>query len=131
MQTVKPANRKELIAIIKETVMSNGFYCDLNFIDISLIDDLSFIFQDHAFNGDISQWDTSRIENMESMFEQSRFNGDISQWDVSKVHDVTYAFADSQFSGDLSKWSLPDAVLTHGTFVNSPLENNPPAWFNK
>ena len=47
----------------------------------------------------------TNVKNMERMFAWSEFNGNISNWDVSNVTNMSYMFYDS------------------------PLENNPPAWY--
>jgi surface protein len=44
---------------------------------------------------------------MRAMFFKSKFNGDIAGWDVSNVTDMK------------------------NMFLDSPLEKNPPIWYNK
>ena len=77
-------DKDHLKQLIKETIEKEGPNCDLNFIDVSLITDMSFMFQDSPFSGDISNWNVSKVTNMSWMFWASPFNGDISNWDVSK-----------------------------------------------
>lgn len=67
-QTVQPKNKKELEKIINDTIREKGPNCDLNFIDTSLITDMSRLFKSSKFNGDISKWDTSHVTNMSEMF---------------------------------------------------------------
>ncbi len=57
--TVQPKTKKELEDIIKKTIEEKGDSCDLNFIDTSLITDMSELFLRSSFNGNISKWDTS------------------------------------------------------------------------
>ena len=57
-------NKKELIGFIKQRIKEQGPKCDLNDIDVSKIDDMSFLFSDSKFNGDISGWDVSNVKNM-------------------------------------------------------------------
>ena len=52
---VRPKNKKELEQIIKKEIKKNGKNCDLNFIDTSLIKDMSYLFSYSNFNGDISE----------------------------------------------------------------------------
>ena len=90
--TVQPKTKDELKKIIEDTIKEQGFNCDLNFIDTSLIKDMSAMFAESNFNGDISKWNVSNVENMKAMFADSNFNGDISKWDVSNVRDMIYMF---------------------------------------
>ena len=84
---VQPKTKEELYDIIVNTTKERGYNCDLNFIDTSLITDMSRLFMDYGFNGDISKWDVSNVKDMSNMLVGSYFNGDISKGDVSKVED--------------------------------------------
>ena len=53
--TVQPKNKFELIDIIEETIVDEGYNCSLNFIDTSLIKDMRNLFCESKFNGDISK----------------------------------------------------------------------------
>ena len=89
----QPKTNEELKEIIKYRISKEGPNCDLNDIDTSLIDDMSFLFWESSFNGDISKWDVSNIEDMCAMFFDSKFNGDISNWKINKhcnVNDMFY-----------------------------------------
>ena len=61
--TIKPvtvSNYDELKNLIREEISKNGFSCDLNFIDVSKITDMSGLFGEEGlqhFNGDISRWE--------------------------------------------------------------------------
>lgn len=77
--TVQPKTKKELEDIIKKTIEEKGDSCDLNFIDTSLITDMSGLFLRSSFNGNISKWNTSNVQDMSDMFCGSRFDGDISK----------------------------------------------------
>ena len=103
--TVQPKTKDELKKIIEDTIEEQGNNCDLNFIDTSLIDDMSELFFGSVFNGDISKWDVSKVKGMKYMFFRSDFNGDISKWDVSNVENMSHMFK------------------------QSPLENNEPDWY--
>ena len=80
----RPANKKELVDIIKLRIFEYGPNCDLNDIDTSLITDMTGLFYDSEFNGDISEWNVNNVENMSRMFDDSKFNQDISSWKISK-----------------------------------------------
>ncbi len=81
-------DKLELLRLINRRIDQCGPDCDLNDIDVSKIDDMSYMFYESQFNGDISNWNVSNVECMESMFFQSMFTGDISRWDLSNVEDA-------------------------------------------
>ena len=68
MYTIQPKNKNELIDIIRQEIALKGKNCDLNFIDTSLITNMSDLFLEIDFNGDISNWDISNVLNMNFMF---------------------------------------------------------------
>ena len=103
MKRVVAKNDKHLKELIEETIEEYGNNCDLNFIDVSKVKDMSDMFSDSKFNGDISKWNVSNVKNMSEMFEGSQFNGDISNWNVSKVKNMGGMFSHSKFNRDISK----------------------------
>jgi surface protein len=92
------------------------------------------MFSDTDFNGDISKWDVSNVTNMHCMFTDSRFNGNISNWNVGKVIRIEFMFKNTPFNGDLNNWNMDISKMTfedkYQVFDNSPLENNPPKWYD-
>ena len=48
--TVQPKDRKELMRIITAQIQREGRNCNLNFIDTSLIEDMSYLFKSTLFN---------------------------------------------------------------------------------
>ena len=75
----QPENSKELKDVIKAAVEVYGNEVNLNWIDVSEITDMSWMFYKSKFDGDISQWDVSNVKDMSQMFYKSKFDGDISK----------------------------------------------------
>ena len=121
----KPKNLDELKKIVEKTIENNGPNCDLNFIDVSNITDMSYLFWKTKFDGDISKWNVSNVENMEAMFAYSPFNRDISMWDVSNVKYMRSMFKRSKFDNDISKWHVGPKTDMYEMFKDCPLENKP------
>ena len=126
MEQVVAKNKEDLLKIIKDTIKKNGNNCDLNFIDVSSLTDLSGLFSGNVtrkFNGDISKWNVSNVTNMSHMFEKSKFNGNISNWNVSNVEDMEGMFAESKFNGDISKWDVSNVRNMSDMFYSPTIFN--------
>ena len=121
--TCQPKTKKELKQIIKDRISKEGPNCDLNDIDTSLIEDMSWVFFSIEFNGDISMWDVSNVKNMIRMFSRSNFNGDLSEWDVSHVRDMRCMFVNSEFNQDISNWKINKNCDTFNVFRNCPIKD--------
>ena len=89
----QPKTKDELKQIIEDRVFKDGPNCDLNDIDVSLITEMTWLFNESEFNGDISDWDVSKVDDMWGMFYRSKFNQDISNWKINK-DCVTYNMFD-------------------------------------
>jgi len=103
------SDKTDLRRYIRETCNKYGWDIDLNHIDVSEIEDMSFLCNDFdEFNCDISQWDVSNVRSMRSMFICcTKFNNDISAWDVSNVNNMTSMFMGCRsFNQDLDAWDV-------------------------
>ena len=109
-----------------------SFNGDISAWDVHNVGNMHLMFAVSRFNGNISKWDVSRVRDMSYMFYKSSFNRDISKWDVSSVKDMDGMFEDSRFSKDISNWNvgLSDKVRGRDTFKGSPLQVDPPLWYN-
>ena len=85
--TVVAKDEEHLYKLIKEAIAKNGPACDLNFIDVSGINDMRGMFNHSEFNGDISKWDVSNVRHMAGMFRGAKFRGDVSGWNTAKVEE--------------------------------------------
>ena len=94
---VRPTTKSELCKIIEVALFARqGYDADLNFIDTSLITDMSYLF---------SGWCIKNIK--------------IDEWNVSNVEDMSYMFRDcNEFDCDLSSWDLSSVKNTHHMFIN-------------
>lgn len=127
-QNVQPKTKFELRRIIEDTIEEKGINCDLNFIDTSLITDMSYLFTSMKFNGDISKWNVSNVKNMSFMFKNSKFNGDISQWNVSNVENMYCMFDGSNFNRDINKWDVSNVKNMDGMFADSKFNQPLDKW---
>lgn len=88
------------------------FYSDnyqnesLNWLDVTRITNMTYLFDATEYNGDISRWSTSNVIHMSRMFGYSNFNQDISNWDVSHVINMREMFKNSEFNQDISGWDV-------------------------
>ena len=124
----RPKNKKELMEIIREIIAEKGPNCDLNFIDVSNITDMSYLFWKTKFDGDISKWDVSNVKDMSYMFASTPFNGDISKWDVSRVTNMAAMFMSSNFNKNISKWNVSNVEFMGWMFAYCPFNQDISKW---
>ena len=116
--TCQPETKDELRKIIIQRIKEDGNDCDLNDIDVSKINDMSFLFNAAAyeifrsFNGDISMWNVSNVDDMSCMFYKcENFNCDISKWNVSKVTNMTFMFEGCMsFNQNIDEWDVSNVI---------------------
>lgn len=114
--------------LVFNALQEDGPNCDLNWIDVSRIQDFERLFERTAFNGDVSTWNTSQGLNFDSMFAQSLFTGDISNWDVGMALTMTGMFQDSPFNADISRWNVAKVQDMNRMFKNSPFHGDVSSW---
>ena len=124
----KVQSKDILISIIEKYIKIFGDNCNLNWIDVSNITDMSYIFYNSKFNGDISQWNVSNVTNMQGMFSNSKFNGDISQWNISNVTNMEKMFRSSIFNGDISQWDVSNVTDMREMFYSSVFNGDISQW---
>ena len=62
-------DKDEIKLLIDKSIEIFGNECDLNWIDTSLITDMSELFYDmEDFNGHLEKWNTSNVKDMSNMF---------------------------------------------------------------
>ena len=145
----QPQTREELIQIIKDETQRQlaaayeyieedddryGLVTiDLNFIDVSKITDMSYVFHEAIswWNKDlviefedfqgfyllIDKWDVSNVTNMQGMFEDVNFRADLYDWNVSNVTDMRSMFyCCGLFDSNLCRWDVSKVEYMDGIF---------------
>lgn len=126
---VKVRDRTQLKTLIDANIKHFGNMCDLNYLDVSAITDMSSLFYQIDFNGNISEWNVSNVVDMGEMFNHNTvFNGDISKWDVSKVTDMNRMFQGCPFNGDISNWDVSNVIDMNSMFADSNFNQDISGW---
>lgn len=101
-----------------------GYECSLNWINVSHIDNMAWLFNTSMFNGDISRWDVSRVTNMYCMFFRSDFDNDISRWNTARVQTMYQMFSHSSFNHDISGWNVSRVTNHVDMFEGCPIRGD-------
>ena len=114
----------ELRQLIEQELRRQGPDADLNFIDTSLITDMTGLFANTGYeirNIKIGEWNTSNVARMSNMFyDCTDLNCDLSHWDTSNVTNTEEMFYYCiNFNCDLSKWNLSSLKYSGGMFIGT------------
>jgi len=86
-------SKEDLHEIVKACINDIRSDMNLNWIDVSEIDDMDHMFFNLGFDGDVSLWDVSNVTTMRAMFfANPDFDCDLSEWDFSNVTDTKRMF---------------------------------------
>lgn len=111
-----PNSKQELQWFINNQLCDDA---DFNWVDLSNLTDLSYLFHNSGFSGDISKWNVSHITNMSYMFlNAASFNSSISSWDVSNVKNMKGMFENSAFNNNIINWNISSSCNTEDIFKN-------------
>lgn len=135
------------------------FNCNLSEWNVNKVTNMEFMFFNcEYFDSDLKNWNVHNVINMDAMFcgcvkfkgdgldnwkidkvintsmmfdDCKNFNCDLSKWDVSKVVHMFKMFSGCEkFNCDLNNWKLNPKLIDGGDmFKDTPLENNPPKWY--
>lgn len=115
----------------------NKVKIDVSEWDVSNVTDMTGLFHNlSSFNCDLSKWNVSKVKSMQKMFWAcSEFEGNgLKNWNVSNVNNVNSMFMYcGKFNEDVSNWKINIKVPKNvrGAFYETPIENNPPEWYNR
>ena len=119
---IKVESRDHLFSIIMERHNNNKSFLDLTDLDISELDNLSYIFYGSNMEVvDISGWDTSNVITMENMFsfcDKLKNIIGIENLDVSKLENANNMFfcCKKLVELDLTKWNPVSLQYTRQMF---------------
>jgi len=128
IQFIVAQDANHLKLMVEQNITASGPACDLNHINVSNVTDMSFLFQNSAFNGDISGRDVFSVKNMSYMFLHSVFNGNISGWNVSNVKTMGFMFYKSNFNNCIAQWNVSNVEDMSGMFCFSKFNGNINRW---
>lgn len=100
---------------------ASSFDQDISHWDVSIIEDMRFMFYETPFNQDISNWNTSNVTQMNGMFAYTTaFNQDISSWDLANVESMHSLFRSAAaFNQDISSWNTAKVTTMYRMFYEA------------
>jgi surface protein len=126
----RPTTKDELQSLIEQELERQGWDADLNFIDTSLITDMSWLFHPlyYVRNIKIDEWDVSNVTDMDGMFMGcDMLMTDISTWNTKNVRRMNRMFGCCfDFKCDLSVWDTSNVIYYNNIFnMCNNMSNNP------
>ena len=129
-----PKKYGTLLFLLHKLIEERGPDADLNDIDITELNDISYLFKNiDPHNINISKWDVRNIGNMHGMFWGCKnFNCDLSNWDVRNVKNMGNMFHNCEnFNCDLSKWKPINVWNMNAMFDGCKSLKNKPSWYKE
>lgn|GEM_PF-5629135 len=132
----QPQSKDELQTAVDLWIDDNATalntYGEINDWDVSLITDMSSLFQSKStFNDDIGNWNVSNVTNMQSMFSVAReFNQNLSEWDVSNVTNMQSMFRETKISVGLAGWDVSNVTNMVAMFHGATIFNEAIGYWN-
>lgn len=125
---LRPTSNAELRSLIEQELERQGPDADLNFIDVSFVKDMSYLFEgcDEFVGTGLENWDVGNVYNMSHMFEDAlSFNGDLSKWNVSNVTTMSWMFESAiSFTGiGVENWDTGNVVCMYRMFNKAKVFN--------
>ena len=106
-----PKSKGEFKLEILKKIIDKDY--DYTNIDVSKLDDLSYLFEDQDITEiDVSDWDVRKVKSVKCMFQNCRYLKSIKgleTWDISNIEDFSFMFAgctNLKDAGDLSNWEV-------------------------
>ena len=100
-------------------------YGHISIWNVSLITDMSFLFDRKDIDNDISKWDVSNVTDMSYMFYGTYFNGNLEDWDVSSVTNMSGMFKRSTFNHSIQSWDVSNVKYMSSMFEDNAIFNQP------
>jgi len=136
-QAFKPQTKEELQTAVDQWTGNNSSalssYGEINTWDVSLITDMSGLFQQKtSFNDNIANWDVSNVVNMNHMFKDAEsFNQNLNSWDVSSVTNMSWMFAHQgafNNAGSSLNWNTSNVTNMEWMFYASNFNQDISSW---
>jgi surface protein len=109
-------------------------YGDIKCWDVSLITDMSYLFDSSPLNEPIGCWNVGSVTDMYAMFRgATNFNQPIGNWNVGSVTDMRAMFGDAtNFNQPIGNWNVGSVTFMAFMFEDATNFNqNLCAWYNK